>query len=307
MRGMNHDTFFSVVIPTYNRGDLILKTLTTVRSQTYSHYEIIVVDDCSTDNTEEILAPYLRAGSLRYVKHDRNYERASARNTGMEIARGDFLTFLDSDDLMYPTNLEDAAEYVKANPEMKVFHNLYELVAENNKLLCRYDYPALDDPLLAITGGNFLACIGDFIHREIYERYRFDTDPIMVGTEDWDFWLRVLADYNPGRIDKINSGVVQHDGRGIYQLDIRKMRPRYVHLIKKISHDPHLNSIYRDYLSRLEAGSLLYTATHANLTRHHSEALKCLLLAAVKNVRLLSSINFMKALGIAMLRLNKGF
>ena len=304
---MNHDTFFSVVIPTFNRGDLILKTLNTVWAQTYPHYEIIVVDDCSTDNTQQVLDPYIKSGRVRFVRHDRNYERARARNTGMEIAKGDFLTFLDSDDLMYPTNLEDAAEYVNANPNTRVFHNLSELVDKDHKLLHRYDYPALDDPLLAITSGNFLCCIGDFIHREIYERYRFDTEPIMIGTEDWDFWLRVVADYKPGRISKINSGVVQHDGRGVYQLDITKMRPRYVHLIAKLSKDPHLKSIYHNYLKTLEAGSLLYTATHANLTCHHSEALRCLLLALVKNVRLIGSINFFKALGIAVLRLDKGY
>src|SRR5687768_3250471 len=170
---MTHDPFFSVVIPTYNRAGLILKSLNTVFAQTYPHYEIIVIDDCSSDNTQQILEPHLKSGKVRYIRHDRNSERAKARNTGMENARGDFLTFLDSDDLMYPTNLEDAAAYVRANPEIKLFHNLCELVDEENRLLHRYDYPGLDDPLFAITGGNFLACIGDFIHREIYEQYRF--------------------------------------------------------------------------------------------------------------------------------------
>src|SRR5215210_3581135 len=127
---MNRDPLFSVVIPTYNRAGLILKTLNTVFSQTYSHYEIIVVDDCSTDDTERILAPYIKGGKLRFIKHEANYERACARNTGMENARGDFLTFLDSDDLMYPTNLADAADFIKANPEIKLFHNLVQLVDE---------------------------------------------------------------------------------------------------------------------------------------------------------------------------------
>src|SRR5437879_12998904 len=105
---MEHEPFFSVVIPTYNRAGLILKTLNTVLSQTYQSYEVIVVDDASTDDTEQILEPLVRTRRIRYIKHDQNYERAKSRNTGMENAAGDFLTFLDSDDLMYPTNLEDA-------------------------------------------------------------------------------------------------------------------------------------------------------------------------------------------------------
>jgi len=305
--GMSHDTFFSVVIPTYNRAGLILKTLNTVLSQTYPHYEIIVVDDGSSDNTAAILEPLIQAEKIRYLKHSQNYERCRSRNTGMENARGDFLTLLDSDDLMYPTNLADAADFIKTNPEIKLFHNRVQLVDEAENVLHVYDYPSLDDPLLAITRGNFMACIGDFMHREIYEHYRFDTDPIMVGTEDWDFWLRVIADYRPGRINKINNGVVQHAKRGVYQLEIEKMRPRYRHLVAKLAGDPHLNSVYRKYLKRLEAGALFYTATHANMICDHTEALKCLLLAASKNLRLVFSINFMKALGIAVLRWNKGY
>src|SRR6185436_17736881 len=135
---MSDHPLFSVVIPTYNRAGLILKTLNTVFSQTYPHYEIIVIDDGSTDNTIEILEPLIKAEKIRYIRHEQNYERARARNTGMENARGDFLTFLDSDDLMYPANLEDAAKYVKANPDVKVFHNLCELVDEQGTLLYRY-------------------------------------------------------------------------------------------------------------------------------------------------------------------------
>ncbi len=304
---MSEQPLFSVVIPTYNRAGLILKTLNSVLTQTYSHYEVIVVDDGSSDETTSILEPFIKSEKIRYIKHEQNYERARARNTGMENCTGDFLTFLDSDDLMYSSNLEDAAEYVAANPESRLFHNLCELVDEEGKLLHRYEYASLDDPLLAITRGNFLACIGDFIHRDIYQHYRFDTDPVMIGAEDWDFWLRVVADYRPGRIDRVNNGIVQHAGRGVYGLDIKKMRPRYLHLMAKIAGDTHLNSIYQKYLKRLESGSLFYTATHANMICDHSEALKCLLLAASKDLRMMKSINFAKAFGIAVLRLNKGY
>jgi glycosyltransferase involved in cell wall biosynthesis len=304
---MGHDPFISIVIPTYNRDGLILKTLNTVFSQTYRHYEIIVVDNCSTDNTEQVLKPYIESEKIRFIKHDRNYERAKSRNTGMEKARGDFLTFLDSDDLMYPTNLEDAAQYIQANPSTRFFHNLYQLVSEDERVLCAYNFPSLDNPLRAITGGNFLASLGVFIHREIYEKYRFDTNSILLGSEDWDLWLRVVADYKPGRINKVNNGVMHHAGRTITNPDLNKMQQRFTYLKEKISNDPHLSSVYRKYLKRLEAGSLLYTSTVANLMCCHREALKCLLRAARKDFRLAVSISFMKALYIAVLRLDKGY
>lgn len=306
-RGEKRPLFFSVIIPTYNRAGLIPKTLETVFAQTYPHYEIIVIDNCSTDNTEEVLRPLVEAGRIRFIRHDRNYERATSRNTGMENARGDFATFLDSDDYMYQTALEDAARFAGENPEVKLFHNLYQLVDPENRVLYNFSFPPLDDPLRAITDGNFLSCIGDFIHREIYARYRFDTNPVLTSAEDWDFWLRVVADYRPGRIEKINHGIVHHSGRTIKHLDLEQLRGRLAYILGKISSDPHLSRVYAKYLKRLEVGSLIYMSTVANGARQHREALKCLLRAYRADFRVASSLNFMKALGIALLRLDKGF
>jgi glycosyltransferase involved in cell wall biosynthesis len=247
----------------------------------------------------------IKAATIRYIRHDRNYERSQARNTGMENARGEFLTFLDSDDLMYPTNLEDAAQYVKANPETKFFHNLRQLVDADGELLVRYNAPSLGDPLQAITNGNFLGCVGVFIHREIYEAYRFDSN--LTLAEDWDLWLRIMADYSPGRIDKFNSGVVHHLKRSINSTEFDNMRKQYAYLTSKIANDPHLNSVYGKHLKRLEAGSLLYISTVANLMCHHGQALKCLIRAASLDFRLVCSVSFVKALGIAVLKLDKGY
>src|SRR6266850_4794263 len=77
---MHQSPTFSVVIPTYNRADMIVKTLESVFRQIYPAYEIIVVDNCSTDNTEQVLQPYIDSGKIRFIKHDRNYERARSRN-----------------------------------------------------------------------------------------------------------------------------------------------------------------------------------------------------------------------------------
>ncbi|MDT5271664.1 MAG: hypothetical protein QOH49_3850 [Acidobacteriota bacterium] len=302
---MSRTPFFSVVIPTYNRGGLIVKTLASVFSQTYRDFEVVVVDDGSTDDTERVLEPYVRRGEIRYVRHERNYERARARNTGMETAAGDYVTFLDSDDVMYPTNLADAALYAEANPEVKLFHNLYELVDEHGRVLCRYDFPSLADPIRAITGGNFLSSVGVFISREIYARYRFD--PELTSSEDWDFWLRVVADHRPGRIDKVNNGVVQHGGRSTNSLELDSLLERFAYLRDKIASDPHLKSVYGKSLKRLEAGALLYTSTVANLSCRHGEALKLLLRAASLDLRLAASVSFVKAFGIAVLRLDKGY
>ena len=261
---MNEQLLFSVVIPTYNRAPFLAATLQSVLSQTYANYEIIVVDNCSTDNTDEVLEPFILARQIRFIKHDQNYERARSRNTGMSAARGDFVTLLDSDDFMYPTNLADAAEYARSNPEIKCFHNLFEYVDSDGRVLYRYPMPSLKNQLKAIANGNFMSCIGDFIARDIYQNYRFETSPELIGGEDWDFWLRVLADYKVGRIEKVNSGILQHQGRSVNNQNLSSMKLGLENLYERLVRDPHLSQVYRRYLKRIRASSLLYLAILAN-------------------------------------------
>lgn len=295
---------FSVVIPTYNRAEFILKTLASVLAQTYPHYEVIVVDNCSTDNTAELLEPFVQSGQIRFIRHDRNYERSRSRNSGMEAASGDFLTLLDSDDIMYATCLEDAGGYVLANPEIKCFHNLAEVIDENGDVVYRMPYPSLQNRLKAIAQGNFMSCIGDFIHREIYHRYRFDTDPCMPGLEDWDFWLRVLADYEVGRLERVNSAVVHHGGRSVNQQDMERLQTGFARMLANLAGDEHLNSVYAPYLRRIRATCELYLATLANSGRVHSAALKFLSRAAATDWRVVPTKRFARLLQIALFRID---
>jgi glycosyltransferase involved in cell wall biosynthesis len=297
---------FSVVIPTYNRAALLPKTLASVFAQVYPRYEVVVVDNCSTDNTEQVLAPLIEAGKVRYIRHDRNYERARSRNTGMEHARGDYVTFLDSDDLMYANNLADAAEYLAGNPSARVFHSLYELVDQQGRRLHRYKFPSLRDRRRAIMEGNFLSCIGGFIHRQVFEKYRFDTDPALTGSEDWLFWIRVVADHEVGRIPRINSGIVHHGGRTVVQVDLPSVRQRLELVRAKICQDPHLRQVYAGYLDRLAVGSLVYLATVANSASRHREALSILGEAWKADPLVIVWERFLRVLRIAMFRVQKG-
>jgi glycosyltransferase involved in cell wall biosynthesis len=296
--------FFSVVIPTYNRAGFIVKTLRSVLAQTYAHREVIVVDNCSTDNTAELLEPFARAGQIRFIQHERNYERSRSRNTGMEAAKGDFLTLLDSDDLMYPTCLEDAARFALDNPTVKLFQSLAEVIDESGEVVYRMPYPPLRDRLKAISEGNFMSCIGDFLSREIYQAYRFDEDPSMPGLEDWDFWLRVLADHEVARLEKVNSGILQHGGRSVNNQDIERLRAGFARMLARLGGDPHLSAVYRPYLRRIRATCELYLATLTNSGRIHAAALKFLLRAAATDPRVVPTRRFARLLQVALFRID---
>ena len=261
---MKDKPFFSIVIPTYNRAGLIMKTLNSVFNQTFNDYEIIIVDNCSTDNTEELLMPLHQAGRVRFIKHDINYERAVSRNTGMQSAQGKFLTLLDSDDIMYPQNLEDAFQFISKNPDLNLFQNLYELIDENGKVIYEYPFPSLDNQERAIMKGNFLSCIGVFISESVYKNFRFDTSTLLQGIEDWEFWIRILADHKAGRINKINNGIVHHKGRSITKFTISSYLQKRDYVINKISSDPHLNNVYGSHKKVFGASCTLLAASMAN-------------------------------------------
>ncbi len=300
---MSEYPFFSVVIPTYNRAEFIEATLQSVLSQTYPHYEVIVVDNCSSDNTKELVQPWIQAGRIHFIEHDQNYERARSRNTGMSAARGDFVTLLDSDDFMYPTNLADAAEYARSHPDIKCFHSLYEVVDSERNVLRRYPMPSLENQLKAIASGNFMNCIGDFIHREIYKHYQFDTKQELIGSEDWEFWLRVLADHKVGRIEKINSGILQHAGRSVNNQSLDSMKIGMEYICATLAADAHLSEVYSPYLKRIRANSLLYMAILANTGGLFHEARKYLTGAVNVDVGLLANPRFWRVARRACLRL----
>ncbi len=298
----NQTPFFTIVIPTYNREKLISATLESVFSQTYKNYEIITVDNCSTDGTEEMLKPLVQSGKIRFIKHEKNFERACSRNTGMENARGEFLTLLDSDDFMYATCLADAAEFIQKNPAVKCFHNLYELINDKKQVIYRYKFPSLNNQLEAIVGGSFMSCIGNFIHRDIYTKYRFDTFQDLTGAEDWDFWLRVLADNKVSRIEKINCAILQHENQTVKSKHFEDLEPGYMYLFDKFRADEHLMKVYGKYMNRIEANSYLYLATLANTGAFTSDARRFLKIARQKDSSVIFTTRFLRIYRHAFLR-----
>ena len=111
---MQNLPLISVIIPTYNRGSLILGAVNSVLNQTYRNIELLVVDDCSTDNTSQILEN-LKDSRIKYIRLEKNSGACTARNKGIEYASGEFIAFNDSDDLWLPEKLERQLAFLKEN------------------------------------------------------------------------------------------------------------------------------------------------------------------------------------------------
>ena len=100
-----HDITVSAIIPTYNRANIVIRAIQSVLNQTYQNFELLVIDDGSQDNTEEIVTG-IHDNRIKYIRHEKNKGVAAARNTGIEAAKGEFIAFLDSDDEWLPNKLK---------------------------------------------------------------------------------------------------------------------------------------------------------------------------------------------------------
>ena len=101
----------SIITPNWNCANLILETIRSVKAQTYPNWEIIIVDDCSTDNSNKVVESYMAEdGRIRFLKNDKNFGAALSRNYALREAKGRWIAFLDSDDLWEPKKLDDGRE-----------------------------------------------------------------------------------------------------------------------------------------------------------------------------------------------------
>lgn len=115
----------SIVISNFNYGKYLPECLDSCIDQTFKDFEIIVVDDCSTDNSYEVLEAYQEADQrLVYFGHQTNRGYAAAKNTGVRFARGNFIRMLDADDRLVPTALEDALEVFRQKPDVSLVHGI---------------------------------------------------------------------------------------------------------------------------------------------------------------------------------------
>ncbi|WP_270209144.1 MULTISPECIES: sugar transferase [Dorea] len=122
----------SIIMPSYNTASFIKETIQSVLNQTYSKWELIIVDDCSTDNTDEVLE-YIKDSRIRYFKNDKNLGAAVSRNKALREARGQWIAYLDSDDLWMPEKLEKQICFMESNGYAFSYTNYEEIDVDGNK------------------------------------------------------------------------------------------------------------------------------------------------------------------------------
>jgi GT2 family glycosyltransferase len=193
------DGLVSVIVPTYNYGHFVERAIASVEAQDYPAIEIIVIDDGSTDDTAARLAA--RAGIL-YVRQD-NQGLSAARNHGLRLAHGEFLQFLDADDLLSTDAIRHRVAFLRAHPKASavfcrsvLFTDERELEAPG-KVLPEWTQPAAGEVDLALYFANVAPPHAFLVRRAVVAAQGLTFDPGLRACEDYDFWYRLARASGP--------------------------------------------------------------------------------------------------------------
>jgi glycosyltransferase involved in cell wall biosynthesis len=211
--------FFSVIIPTYNRAQLITESIDTILQQTYPHFEVIIADDGSTDNTGQIITTRYGSDSrIRYF-YKENEERGAARNFGMKQAKGDYAVIFDSDDWMHSNHLSVLEKNISApgkKREINFIAAKYQLREDNGKMI-KGGSSGLSEGwygLDLILKGNYFGCMYAVKLSNPQLKY-FPADRAFATLEDWMFLLDNLKDDMIYLIDEATITVRHNQSRSV--------------------------------------------------------------------------------------------
>lgn len=190
---MNYiDDLVSIITPVYNAERFIEKTIKSVQAQTYTNWEMILVDDLSCDNSQTIIKRIQEKDSrIKYIKLKENSGAAVARNTAIEEAKGRYIAFLDSDDLWKSNKLEKQIDFMKSNNYGFTFTS-YELISEDgtklNKVVNVPDKINYD----GLLKNTIIGCLSVIIDRKLVGDFRM---PLIRKGQDTATWLKILKNY----------------------------------------------------------------------------------------------------------------
>lgn len=208
----------SAIIATYNRANMLSDAIDSALKQTLQDFELIIVDDGSTDQTQEVVENCQKAGDIRYI-YQQNQGRSAARNTGIKVAKGKYIAFLDDDDLWHPNKLEMQVESLENHPEVGLIHTFTEVIDNQGRLLREETQKRMEKYQEALKHGYTYEGMSELcimwlssvmVRRECFERVGL-FDPNISGLEDWDLYLRIALNY---KIHTIQKPLVQYRTHG---------------------------------------------------------------------------------------------
>ena len=262
--------FFSVIIPTYNRSDFLPKAISSVLRQSFSSFELIIVDDGSTDNSSEVVKEFSERDSrVRYI-YQANSERGAARNKGITSSCGKWISFLDSDDEYMSHHLQSLFEYVSEHPSNSLVAFKYLIsnsVTTKESESCRVSHE--DIHLDVLVQGNPFAC--NFAISDCAKPFfLFQESRQLSSMEDWIFLIQNFPTHGLSLMPRPSVILSDHVGRSM-NANQTVIRARLYAIYFLHLHNSFLTS---SQLKTLTAYSFLFCAIHSYLDNKRCDSLK---------------------------------
>ena len=197
----NNLPLVSVILPTYNCAAFLPHSIGSILAQTYNSYEIIVVDDGSTDNTKEVLYPFMQR--IKYILLEQNKGLPTARNIGIRLAQGKYIAFIDADDLWLLEKLQTDIEYFETHPEVRMVYSKHLNIDQNGRMLDETSQKRLPSGNIftqLFSKQNFIITSSVVVRKEIFETTGL-FDEQLSNCQDWDMWLRIAFYFKVGGIN----------------------------------------------------------------------------------------------------------
>ena len=284
----------SVIVPTYNYGRFIGETLECLRAQTYDNWECIIIDDGSTDDTAERVSRFMEQDTRFKFLRQENALQAAAKNNGLRNSAGEYIQFLDADDLIESQKLERQVEYLEAHTHVDVVYGsmryfkteapderLYWVWGENKPWMPETSGSG-KEVLAALVRQNIMVINSPLIRRRVVDAVGLFDDKLPPA-EDWDYWVRCAAagmrfqfEDLPGTMALVrwHSSSSSHDRRRMYvsMLSIREK-------VEGITSDVEMLSLNREHMIKDQQILALECISHAPLKDYLREMLRAALLS----------------------------
>ncbi|MEW9798981.1 glycosyltransferase family 2 protein [Alteromonas sp. CYL-A6] len=224
----------SIIVPVYNGAQYIRKTVATLISQTYPSFEVLLINDGSSDDSAAVLDQLAHAHPEIRVFHKENGGVANARNFGLEQASGEFIAFCDQDDLWYDTKLEKQVPLF-ANPDVGLVYcgaeARYELYNKTSKP--GFTNKKRGHVFADMVMQNMLTCCTAVVRKSSVEQVGgFDDDRALMGVDDWHLWIKLSACFE---VDFVPEHLAIHVFHGDnYSLNDKKMHDAELVCLDKI-------------------------------------------------------------------------
>jgi len=267
------DILFSIVLPTYNRAELLDNAIQSVLEQEYTNFELLIVDDGSTDNTKT-LVNQIKDGRIKYY-YKKNEERNIARNYGVSMARGHYISFLDSDDILYKNHLFEAKKLIKDIMEPEVIHLNYEIIGLKREasLITKKNIKKANKPLIY---DNILQCNSIFIRRDIAKEYRFLNSSNAIVGEDYYLWLKLACRFEITVSPVVTNAIIEHKQRSLRDINLQKFELGTNEIINALKEDKEFRSYYRHKADRYFANRFILLALYLSIGKKKKLAIKYL-------------------------------